>query len=182
MFGTLLYILEVILSSWNCLKIMDFPQKFIMHLLNQYLGYCYSVTVIITCHPSFQTYLLPQKTDSYGTVRINRWDLSLEFTKRKLHKGQIMAFQRDKGMAVRWKVRLYPFPIHLIEQHFITHIPPTPGKYESTRQCKVCCSKKDVNEKQHKASKTILVQRLRSWFVLKKVFLIISHKTQLLNY
>ena len=38
-------------------------------------------------------------------------------------------------------------PACLTERHFISHIPPTPAKREPTRQCKVCCSKKDKNGK-----------------------------------
>ncbi|GFT27825.1 hypothetical protein TNCV_10431 [Trichonephila clavipes] len=38
------------------------------------------------------------------------------------------------------------YPARLSERHFISHIPRTRVKREPTRQCKVWCSKKDVNE------------------------------------
>ncbi|GFV45451.1 piggyBac transposable element-derived protein 4 [Trichonephila clavipes] len=41
-------------------------------------------------------------------------------------------------------------PARLSGRHFISHIPPTPAKIKSTRQCKVCCSKRDANGKKRR--------------------------------
>nr|XP_012151874.1 PREDICTED: piggyBac transposable element-derived protein 4-like isoform X1 [Megachile rotundata] len=81
-----------------------FSTKVVMNLLHRFLGNGYCVTVDnYYMSPELADLLIAQKTDIYGTVRINRRDLPTEFAKRKLQKGQIVAFQRGKILAIRWK-------------------------------------------------------------------------------
>lgn len=56
--------------------------KFIMRLLNRFLGNCYSVIVDnYYMSPKLTHLLFAQKAGIYGIVRINRHDLPLEFAK-----------------------------------------------------------------------------------------------------
>ena len=63
-------------------------------------GYCITMDNFYTSPELFEL-LLKQKT--YGTVRSNRRNLPSEFSKEKLKKGEVRAWQKGKMMALRWK-------------------------------------------------------------------------------
>ncbi|GFV57943.1 piggyBac transposable element-derived protein 4 [Trichonephila clavipes] len=47
--------------------------------------------------------LVTEKTDTYGTVKKTRKDLPVNFSKEKVPKGEIVAYQRGKVMALKWQ-------------------------------------------------------------------------------
>ncbi|GFQ88302.1 zinc finger MYM-type protein 6 [Trichonephila clavata] len=47
--------------------------------------------------------LVTEKTDTYGTVNKTRKDLPVNFSKEKVPKGEIVAYQRGKVMALKWQ-------------------------------------------------------------------------------
>ncbi|CAH2328276.1 Hypothetical predicted protein [Pelobates cultripes] len=69
-------------------------------LLNQ--GYCVTTD---NFYPSTELYefLLQNKTDAYGTVRANRLDMPPMFGNKKLKTGEMVAWQKGKMMALRWR-------------------------------------------------------------------------------
>ncbi|GFV80598.1 hypothetical protein TNCV_4617601 [Trichonephila clavipes] len=79
--------------------------------------------------------LIAPKTDIYGgTVRTNRRDLPTEFTKRKLQKGQIIAFQRISLQKNPSRPITVDNTARLTERHFKFHIPTTLAKREPTHK------------------------------------------------
>ncbi|GFW90479.1 piggyBac transposable element-derived protein 4 [Trichonephila clavipes] len=84
--------------------------------------------------------LVREKTDTYGTVNKTRKDLPINFSKEKVPKGEIVAYQRGRLSST-------PNPLRLTARHFASHIPPNPIKREPRRQYAVCCSRKDANGK-----------------------------------
>ncbi|XP_040195336.1 piggyBac transposable element-derived protein 4-like [Rana temporaria] len=69
-------------------------------LLNQ--GYCVTTDNFYTS-PELYEFLLKNKTDAYGTARANRRDLPCMFSKKKLKTGEMVAWQKGKMMAMRWR-------------------------------------------------------------------------------
>ncbi|XP_056397707.1 piggyBac transposable element-derived protein 4-like [Hyla sarda] len=69
-------------------------------LLNQ--GYCVTTDNFYTS-PELYEFLLKHKTDGYGTVRANRRDLPSMFAKKKLKTGEMVAWQKGKMIAMRWR-------------------------------------------------------------------------------
>ncbi|KAM5158092.1 piggyBac transposable element-derived protein 4 [Mantella aurantiaca] len=69
-------------------------------LLNQ--GYCVTTDNFYTS-PELYELLLKNKTDAYGTVRANRRDMPSMFAKKKLKTGEMVAWQKGKMMALRWR-------------------------------------------------------------------------------
>ena len=72
----------------------------IQPLLNK--GYCLTADNFYMS-PDLCDKLISFKTDSYGTVRVNRKDVPKEMQSSKLRKGDIIAFQRGKLIAMKWK-------------------------------------------------------------------------------
>ncbi|KAK9694585.1 Transposase IS4 [Popillia japonica] len=68
-------------------------------LLDQ--GYCITMDNYYTS-PLLADYLISRQM-TYGTMRINRKDLPTELQKKKLKKGEIIAFQRGKLMTMKWR-------------------------------------------------------------------------------
>lgn len=66
------------------------------------MGYCLTTDNFYTS-PQLADILIKQKTDTYGTLRLNRKDVPLELQKKKLKKGETIAFQRGKVMVLKWK-------------------------------------------------------------------------------
>ena len=69
-------------------------------LLNQ--GYCLTTDNFYTS-PELYDVLLQNRTDAYGTVRPNRRDMPSFFAKKKLKTGEMVAWQKGKMMAMRWR-------------------------------------------------------------------------------
>lgn len=69
-------------------------------LLNQ--GYCVTMDNFYTSPELFEV-LIQNKTDAYGTVRPNRRDMPSIFGKKKLKPGEMVAWQKGKMMAIRWR-------------------------------------------------------------------------------
>ncbi|XP_035214082.1 piggyBac transposable element-derived protein 4-like [Stegodyphus dumicola] len=57
-------------------------------------------------------------------------------------------------------------PSRLSERHFVDYIPPTEKKSNPTRQCIICCSKRDSRGKKRNK---ILLSRLRCWTLCSTV-------------
>lgn len=53
--------------------------------------------------PQLADLLISNKTDVYGTLRLNRKEVPIELKNRKLLKGEIVAFQRGQVCALKWK-------------------------------------------------------------------------------
>jgi hypothetical protein len=87
-------------------KYDQFPisTKVVLHLMDQFLkkGYCVTVDNWYMS-PELADVLIKQNTDIYGTVNSRRKDLPVGFSKGKLQKGEIQAFQRGKVMALKWQ-------------------------------------------------------------------------------
>ncbi|CAI9556655.1 unnamed protein product [Staurois parvus] len=69
-------------------------------LLNQ--GYCVILDNYYTS-PELYEVLLQHKTDAYGTVRANWRNLHPCFAKNKLKSGELVAWQKSKMIALRWR-------------------------------------------------------------------------------
>ncbi|XP_068094365.1 piggyBac transposable element-derived protein 4-like [Hyperolius riggenbachi] len=69
-------------------------------LLDQ--GYCLTTDNFYTS-PELCDYLIQHKTDCYGTIRPNWRQLPPAFSARRLKKGEIIAWQKGKMMALWWK-------------------------------------------------------------------------------
>ncbi|XP_068122086.1 piggyBac transposable element-derived protein 4-like [Hyperolius riggenbachi] len=69
-------------------------------LLDQ--GYCVTTDNFYTS-PELCELLVQNKTDCYGTVRPNRRNLPSSFASKKLRPGEIVAWQKGKMMALRWR-------------------------------------------------------------------------------
>jgi len=98
---------------WNSVlytgKGTQFNQKYaeytsVLSLLDQLLGkgYCVTMDNFYTSPELLET-LIKNKTDAYTTVRGNRKNLPDDFTKEKLKRGDVRAWQKGKMMAIRWK-------------------------------------------------------------------------------
>lgn len=65
-------------------------------------GYCLTTDNFYTS-PQLADLLLQNKTDTYGTVRLNRKEIPPDLLKTKLKPGEIAAYQRGKVLALKWK-------------------------------------------------------------------------------
>ncbi|GFU43072.1 ERI1 exoribonuclease 3 [Trichonephila clavipes] len=78
--------------------------KTVLHLLDRFLGKGYCVTIDnFYMSPQLADILVTEKTDTYGTVNKTRKDLPVNFSKEKVPKGEIVAYQRGKVMALKWQ-------------------------------------------------------------------------------
>ncbi|XP_040203816.1 piggyBac transposable element-derived protein 4-like [Rana temporaria] len=71
-------------------------------LLNQ--GYCVTTHNFYTS-PELYEFLLQNKTDAYGTARANWRNMPPMFGNKKLKNGEMVAWQKGKMMALRWRDR-----------------------------------------------------------------------------
>ncbi|XP_068122125.1 piggyBac transposable element-derived protein 4-like [Hyperolius riggenbachi] len=69
-------------------------------LLNK--GYCLTTDNFYSSPELFE-FLIRNKTDAYGTVRPNRREMPTAFAKQKLKSGDIVAWQKGKMLALRWR-------------------------------------------------------------------------------
>jgi hypothetical protein len=53
--------------------------------------------------PYLSDLLVTRKTDSYGTVKVNRKGLPVNFKCWKVKKGDVVAWRRDKLLALKWR-------------------------------------------------------------------------------
>ncbi|GFX54189.1 piggyBac transposable element-derived protein 4 [Trichonephila clavipes] len=61
------------------------------------------ITVNIANNATCRDILVTEKTDTYGTVNKTRKDLPVNFSKEKVPKEEIVAYQRGKVMALKWQ-------------------------------------------------------------------------------
>lgn len=78
--------------------------KSVMTLVDGLLGqgYCLTTDNFYTS-PELAELLIAEKTDLVGTMRSNRKNLPKEIRTEKLKKGKIIAFQKGKMCALKWK-------------------------------------------------------------------------------
>ncbi|XP_068097888.1 piggyBac transposable element-derived protein 4-like [Hyperolius riggenbachi] len=69
-------------------------------LLNK--GYCVTTDNFYSS-PELYKFLIKHKTDAYGTVRPNGREMPTLFVKEKLKTGDIVAWQKGKMLALRWR-------------------------------------------------------------------------------
>ncbi|GFW23326.1 piggyBac transposable element-derived protein 4 [Trichonephila clavipes] len=70
----------------------------------RFLGKGYCVTIEnFYMSPQLADILVTEKMDTYGTVNKTRKDLPVNFSKEKVPKGEIVAYQRGKVMALKWR-------------------------------------------------------------------------------
>ena len=84
----------------------DLPvsSRVVMSLMKPLLGKGYCVTVDNYYNsPQLADILIKNKTDIYGTLRMTRKEVPQELKQAKLKKGEVVAYQRGKTMAIRWK-------------------------------------------------------------------------------
>ncbi|GLV54168.1 uncharacterized protein CBL_21012, partial [Carabus blaptoides fortunei] len=83
---------------------LPMSSQIVMTLMKPLLGkgYCLTTDNFYTS-PGLADFLIQHKTDTYGTMRINRKDIPAEFKTEKLKKGDIVAFQTGKLCIMRWK-------------------------------------------------------------------------------
>ncbi|GFU16364.1 piggyBac transposable element-derived protein 4 [Trichonephila clavipes] len=78
--------------------------KTVLRLMDRFLGKGYCVTIDnFYMSPQLADILVTEKTDTYGTVNKTRKDLPANFSKEKVPKGEIVAYQRGKVMALKWQ-------------------------------------------------------------------------------
>ncbi|XP_071744489.1 piggyBac transposable element-derived protein 4 [Lepeophtheirus salmonis] len=70
------------------------------HLLDK--GYCLTLDSSFSS-PLLADYFVTRSTDVFGTINPNKKDLPTDLEKRKLLKGEVMAFQRGKVMVLKWQ-------------------------------------------------------------------------------
>jgi hypothetical protein len=75
--------------------------------------------------PQLSDKLLKHKTDSYGTVRSTRKEMPPELTKSALKKGETLAYQRGKLMAMKWVDKK---DIYLLSTHHNSALAPVPNE------------------------------------------------------
>ncbi|GFW64988.1 piggyBac transposable element-derived protein 4 [Trichonephila clavipes] len=73
--------------------------------MDRFLGKGYCVTIDnFYMSPQLADILVTEKTDIYGTVNKTRNDnIPVNFSKEKVRKGEIVAYQRGKVMALKWQ-------------------------------------------------------------------------------
>ncbi|GFX83122.1 piggyBac transposable element-derived protein 4 [Trichonephila clavipes] len=78
--------------------------KIVLNLMDRFLEKCYCVTIDnFYMSPQLADNLVTEKTDTYGTVNKTRKDLPVNFSKEKVPKEEIFAYQRGKVMALKWQ-------------------------------------------------------------------------------
>ncbi|GFU52113.1 piggyBac transposable element-derived protein 4 [Trichonephila clavipes] len=78
--------------------------KIVLHLMDRFLGIGYCVTLDnFYMSPQLADILVTEKTDTYGAVNKTKKDLPVNFSKEKVPKGEIVAYQRGKVMALKWQ-------------------------------------------------------------------------------
>ncbi|GBM21673.1 PiggyBac transposable element-derived protein 4 [Araneus ventricosus] len=78
--------------------------KIVLHLMDRFLGQGYCVTMDnYYMSPQLADILISERTDLYGTVNKMRKDLPPNFAKEKIPKGDVLAYQRGKVMALKWQ-------------------------------------------------------------------------------
>ncbi|XP_035208278.1 piggyBac transposable element-derived protein 4-like [Stegodyphus dumicola] len=65
-------------------------------------GYCLTTDNFYTS-PQLADFLVKRQTDTYGTLKSTRKEVPSEIRNKKLKKGDVIAFQRGKVMAMKWK-------------------------------------------------------------------------------
>lgn len=65
-------------------------------------GYCLMTDNFYTS-PQLADFLVKRQTDTYGTLKSTRKEVPSEIRNKKLKKGDVIAFQRGKVMAMKWK-------------------------------------------------------------------------------
>lgn len=86
-------------------KKMQITSQVVLSLLDPLLdqGYCLTTDNFYTS-PQLADYLIKHKTDTYGTMGLNRREiLPKEIQQKKLKKGEIIAAQRGKVMVMKWR-------------------------------------------------------------------------------
>ncbi|GFU62995.1 piggyBac transposable element-derived protein 4 [Trichonephila clavipes] len=87
-------------------KYSQYPDstKIVLHFMDRFLGKRYCVTIDnFYLSPQVADILVTEKTNTYGTVNKTRKDLPVNFSKEKVSKGEIVAYQRGKVMALNWQ-------------------------------------------------------------------------------
>ncbi|GFY30966.1 piggyBac transposable element-derived protein 4 [Trichonephila clavipes] len=69
-------------------------------LLNK--GYCVTLDNYYSS-PILTDILVKYKTDSYGTINLNRKEVPSYVKSKKLKKGETVAFRREKALILKWK-------------------------------------------------------------------------------
>ncbi|GFQ67635.1 piggyBac transposable element-derived protein 4 [Trichonephila clavata] len=69
-------------------------------LLNK--GYCVTLDNYYSS-PILTDTLVKYKTDSYGTINLNRKEVPSYVKSKKLKKGETVAFRRGKALILKWK-------------------------------------------------------------------------------
>ncbi|GFV72289.1 piggyBac transposable element-derived protein 4 [Trichonephila clavipes] len=78
--------------------------KIVLHLMDRFLGKGYCVTIDnFYMSPQLAGILVTEKTDTYETVNKTRKCLPFIFSKEKVPKGEIVAYQIGKVMALKWQ-------------------------------------------------------------------------------
>ncbi|GLV38146.1 hypothetical protein CBL_10113 [Carabus blaptoides fortunei] len=101
------------------------------------MGYCLTTDNFYTS-PQLADILIKQKTDMYGTLRLNRKDVPLELQKKKLKKGETIAFQRGKVMVLKWKDKKNVCLLSTV------HNPQMEARKKSDREGNAICKPKVV--------------------------------------
>lgn len=65
-------------------------------------GYCITMDNFYNS-PQLADLLITKKTDVYGTLKLTRKEVPSELKKKKLKKGEVVAFQRGKVCVLKWK-------------------------------------------------------------------------------
>lgn len=66
------------------------------------MGYCITTGHYYTS-PQLADFLISKQTDLLGLLRSNRKDLPLEFSNKKIKKGESLAFKKSKVMVMKWQ-------------------------------------------------------------------------------
>ena len=92
--------------------------------------------------PEFADTLTKKQTNIYGTISNRRKDLPQRFSKGKLQKGEIQAFERGKVMALKWKDKK---PVYLLSTvHDVTTKMVTQKCGKEVIKPKVVCDYNDT--------------------------------------
>ncbi|XP_023238888.1 piggyBac transposable element-derived protein 4-like [Centruroides sculpturatus] len=85
-------------------KDMPITSRIVLSLADSLLGKGYCLTTDnFYSSPHLADYLVTVQTDFYGTVRTTRQQIPAEVRNKKLKKGETVAMQRGKVMALKWQ-------------------------------------------------------------------------------
>lgn len=85
-------------------KALPISSQVVMTLVKTLLNKGYTLTTDnFYTSPQLADILVANKTDIYGTVRLNRKEMPPAIKDVKLKKGEVVAFRRGKVMTLRWK-------------------------------------------------------------------------------